>query len=87
MDGAECSDVGLIEMKIPCWIFMGRFLEDHALAHRRRTEGDRANYIQAGAWRGFAVRDGNLVTANRTSPAEKLPRPYAKALGGLGAFA
>jgi len=24
-----------------------------------------ANYIQAGMWRGFAVRDGNLVTGQQ----------------------
>lgn len=24
-----------------------------------------ANYVQAGRWRGFAVRDGNLVTGQQ----------------------
>jgi len=24
-----------------------------------------ANYIQAGRWRGFAVRDGNLITGQQ----------------------
>jgi putative intracellular protease/amidase len=30
-----------------------------------------ANYLQAGLWKGFAIRDGNLITANRTSAAPK----------------
>jgi hypothetical protein len=40
-----------------------------------------ANYIQAGLWRGFAVRDGNLVTGQQnfsggdTVPHRRNPRP------------
>ena len=30
-----------------------------------------ANYIQAGMWRGFAIRDGNLITDSKTSRARK----------------
>jgi putative intracellular protease/amidase len=34
-----------------------------------------ANYIQAGLWRGFAVRDGNLITGQQNfSPLETLVR-------------
>lgn len=27
-----------------------------------------ANYIQAGLWKGFAVRDGNLITGQQSQP-------------------
>lgn len=30
-----------------------------------------ANHVQAGLWRGFAVRDGNLVTGQQTFPATR----------------
>ena len=41
-----------------------------------------ANYLQAGRWRGFAVRDGNLVTGQQNfSGAETA----AKIIGALGA--
>lgn len=30
-----------------------------------------ANYVHAGRWRGFAVRDGNLVTGQQTSRAKR----------------
>ena len=33
-----------------------------------------ANYIQAGLWKGFAVRDGNLITGQQTSAAPRPPR-------------
>jgi putative intracellular protease/amidase len=32
-----------------------------------------ADYIQAGAFRSFAIRDGNLVIGRQTSPARKPP--------------
>jgi putative intracellular protease/amidase len=41
-----------------------------------------ANYIQAGRWRGFAVRDGNLVTGQQNFSGEETARAVVEALGG-----
>jgi putative intracellular protease/amidase len=41
-----------------------------------------ANYIQAGRWRGFAVRDGNLVTGQQNFSGEETARAVVAALGG-----
>lgn len=40
-----------------------------------------ANYIQAGAWRGFAVRDGNLVTGQQNFSGAETARIVCEALG------
>jgi len=40
-----------------------------------------ANYIQAGRWRGFAVRDGNLVTGQQNFSGAETARAVCKALG------
>jgi putative intracellular protease/amidase len=41
-----------------------------------------ANYVQAGLWRGFAVRDGNLVTGQQNFSGEETARAIVEALGG-----
>jgi putative intracellular protease/amidase len=41
-----------------------------------------ANYIQAGLWRGFAVRDGNLVTGQQNFSGAETAGAVIKALGG-----
>jgi putative intracellular protease/amidase len=41
-----------------------------------------ANYIQAGLWRGFAVRDGNLVTGQQNFSGAETAKVVAEALGG-----
>jgi putative intracellular protease/amidase len=41
-----------------------------------------ANYIQAGLWRGFAVRDGNLVTGQQNFSGAETARVVCEALGG-----
>jgi putative intracellular protease/amidase len=41
-----------------------------------------ANYVQAGLWRGFAVRDGNLVTGQQNFSGEETARAVVEALGG-----
>jgi putative intracellular protease/amidase len=41
-----------------------------------------ANYVQAGLWRGFAVRDGNLVTGQQNFSGEETARVVVEALGG-----
>ncbi len=40
-----------------------------------------ANYVQAGLWRGFAVRDGNLITGQQNFSGEETARAVIAALG------
>lgn len=40
-----------------------------------------ANYVQAGRWRGFAVRDGNLVTGQQNFSGAETARVVIAALG------
>lgn len=40
-----------------------------------------ANYVQAGLWRGFAVRDGNLITGQQNFSGEETAREIVAALG------
>ena len=40
-----------------------------------------ANYVQAGLWRSFAVRDGNLVTGQQNFSGEETARAVVDALG------
>jgi putative intracellular protease/amidase len=40
-----------------------------------------ANYIRAGAWKPFAVRDGNLITGQQQYSGAKTARLVIEALG------
>lgn len=40
-----------------------------------------ANYIQAGLWRGFAIRDGNLITGQQNFSGSETAEEVVKALG------
>lgn len=40
-----------------------------------------ANFIQAGLWRGFAVRDGNLITGQQNFSGSETARAVIQALG------
>jgi putative intracellular protease/amidase len=40
-----------------------------------------ANFVQAGLWRGFAVRDGNLITGQQNFSGEETARAVVAALG------
>ncbi len=40
-----------------------------------------ANYVQAGSWRGFAVRDGDLVTGQQNFTGSETVRVIIAALG------
>jgi putative intracellular protease/amidase len=40
-----------------------------------------ANYILAGRWKGFAVRDGNLVTGQQSVSGTETAEAVASALG------
>ena len=40
-----------------------------------------ANYVQAGLWRGFAVRDGNLITGQQNFSGAETARAVIAALG------
>jgi putative intracellular protease/amidase len=40
-----------------------------------------ANYVQAGLWRGFAIRDGNLITGQQNFSGSETAEAVANALG------
>ena len=40
-----------------------------------------ANYVQAGAWRGFAIRDGNLITGQQNFSGAETARAVVEGLG------
>jgi putative intracellular protease/amidase len=40
-----------------------------------------ANYVQAGLWRGFAVRDGNLITGQQNFSGAETAEAVIRALG------
>lgn len=40
-----------------------------------------ANFVQAGLWRGFAIRDGNLITGQQNFSGEETARLVVQALG------
>jgi putative intracellular protease/amidase len=40
-----------------------------------------ANYVQAGRWRGFAIRDGNLITGQQNFSGEETARLVLETLG------
>lgn len=40
-----------------------------------------ANYVQAGLWRSFAVRDGNLITGQQDFSGAETARLVIEALG------
>jgi putative intracellular protease/amidase len=40
-----------------------------------------ANYVQAGLWRSFAVRDGNLITGQQNFSGAETARLVVEALG------
>ena len=40
-----------------------------------------ANYVQAGLWRGFAIRDGNLITGQQNFSGAETARAIIEALG------
>ena len=42
-----------------------------------------ANYVQAGLWRGFAIRDGNLITGQQNFSGAETARVVIEALGEL----
>jgi len=46
-----------------------------------RLEEIGANYVQAGLWRGFAVRDGNLITGQQNFSGEETARAIVAAIG------
>jgi putative intracellular protease/amidase len=40
-----------------------------------------ANYVRAGLWRGFAIRDGNLITGQQNFSGAETARAVVEALG------
>jgi putative intracellular protease/amidase len=63
---------------------MGALPRDkHVMPWRIEDELKRlgANYVQAGLWRGFAVRDGNLITGQQNSAGSETAQAIIQALG------
>ena len=58
--------------------------DKHVMPWRIEDEMKRlgANYIQAGLWRSFAVRDGNLVMGQQNFSGAETARVVIAALGG-----
>lgn len=57
----------------------GRHLMPWRIEDRLKAIG--ANYVQAGLWRSFAVRDGNLITGQQNFSGEATARLIVQALG------
>ena len=57
--------------------------EKHVMPWRIEDELKKlgANYVQAGAWKGFAVRDGNLVTGQQNFSGAETARLVIETLG------
>lgn len=57
--------------------------DQHVMPWRIEDEMQRlgANYVQAGLWRGFAVRDGNLITGQQNFSAMETAEVLVRALG------
>jgi putative intracellular protease/amidase len=57
--------------------------DKHVMPWRIEDELKRldANYIQAGLWRGFAVRDGNLITGQQNFSGAETAQAVIQALG------
>jgi putative intracellular protease/amidase len=55
----------------------------HVMPWRIEDEMKRigANYVQAGLWRGFAIRDGNLVTGQQNFSGTETAKVVIRALG------
>ena len=57
----------------------GQHLMPWRIEDRLKSLG--ANYVQAGLWRSFAIRDGNLVTGQQNFSGEATARLVVEALG------
>lgn len=57
--------------------------DKHVMPWRIEDELKRlgANYVQAGLWRGFAVRDGNLITGQQNFSGAETAELLAQTLG------
>jgi hypothetical protein len=57
--------------------------DKHVMPWRIEDELKRlgANYVQAGLWRGFAIRDGNLITGQQNLSGEETARLIVETLG------
>ena len=57
--------------------------DEHVMPWRIEDELKKvgANYVQAGLWRGFAVRDGNLITGQQNFSGAETADAVIRALG------
>jgi putative intracellular protease/amidase len=57
--------------------------DKHVMPWRIEDEMKRigANYVQAGMWRGFAIRDGNLITGQQNFSGTETANLLVETLG------
>jgi len=57
--------------------------DKHVMPWRIEDEMKRlgANYMQAGLWRGFAIRDGNLITGQQNFSGSETAKLVVQAIG------
>jgi len=69
------NDCGIIPVRLPS--------AKHVMPWRVEDElkSIGANYVQAGLWRGFAVRDGNLITGQQNFSGAETADAVIRALG------
>jgi putative intracellular protease/amidase len=73
----DFADAAVWDMgALPC----GTHLMPWRIEDRLKAQG--ANYVQAGLWRGFALRDGNLVTGQQNFSGAETARAVIDAIGG-----
>lgn len=51
------------------------------VSHKNELTKLDANFIQAGLWRGFAVRDGNRITGQQNVSGGESAQPITETLG------
>ena len=79
----EFYEKGKIAADNAVWSMNMLSRDKHVMPWRIQDEMKRigANYVQAGLWRGFAIRDGNLLTGQQNFSGEETARLLLETLG------
>lgn len=82
-DGGRCEADAMSDPDDAVWRYGLLPRDRHVMPWRIEDEMKAlgANYVQAGLWRGFAVRDGNLVTGQQNFSGTETARLVVEALG------
>jgi putative intracellular protease/amidase len=83
VSGKTVTGFANVEEDFAVWEMGALSREKHVMPWRIEDElkGLGANYVQAGLWRGFAVRDGNLITGQQNFSGAETARAVVEALG------